>query len=417
MIWTPQAAAAMRRRRQPRSSSSSLIASAAWSTAGATLANLDNAPTGAKALTIARATTRYTCINGVLTSVGNNVIRVGSCGVPIEPSAQNVCLQGQDFTTTWAKSWGPDVVTANAAEAPDGTTTAESWAAGATNAYHDLYQSITLTSAAYVSSVFAKAGSTDWVWFYIAGGNVPNAYFDIKNGVVGTVAGTPHETGIIDCGDGWYRPWISYSGTAAAHIHYLRVAEADGDFLVLGDGSTPNMHLWGAQCELGRYPTSYIPTTTAPITRNADNLTLHTGVAAALDTAGQGTITCTVRIPDYGMQSDATIFSVSDGTSSEVIELKVAAPGDQAEADMRSAAGAAGDANVVVDIADGDEHDLSLAWQGNRLSLKVDGTEAADTNCAVPSGLDALRIGRNVSDAAYLNGWVKNLNIYDKALH
>jgi hypothetical protein len=48
----------------------------------------------------------------------------------------------------------------------------------------------------------------------------------------------------------------------------------------LGDG-TSGVYLWGAQLEAGSYPTSYIPTTSASVTRNADVIS-KTGISSLI---------------------------------------------------------------------------------------------------------------------------------------
>lgn len=193
-------------------------------------------------------------------------------GVLIEGQGTNLCLQSEDFDTTWTKVELTSVDT-NADVALDGTTTADGLVADADDESHGVSQAITLTAVDYTFSVYAKAGDQDWI--YMADSKVVNAtaYFNVDIGLIGTV-GAGATAGIENLPDGWCRCWITYTGTVAAHTHLIYSAPADADNTFAGDASTTNTTLWGAQVELGMFPSSYIATTTTSATRTADDLSM-----------------------------------------------------------------------------------------------------------------------------------------------
>jgi hypothetical protein len=51
--------------------------------------------------------------------------------------------------------------------------------------------------------------------------------------------------------------------------------------VVSSDYGANSTYIWGAQCEAGSYPTSYIPTTSASVTRNADVIS-KTGISSLI---------------------------------------------------------------------------------------------------------------------------------------
>ena len=107
-------------------------------------------------------------------------------------------------------------------------------------------------SGVHTFSVYAKAGTTNWIRLNLSG--VGNAYFDLANGVVGSISGVEKNT-IESVGNGWYRCSIFGNGSSTAPFIFL--AAADNDVNVsAGD----NAYIQDAQVEAGLVATDYIET-------------------------------------------------------------------------------------------------------------------------------------------------------------
>jgi hypothetical protein len=331
--------------------------------------------------------------------LGNGLQPVDDVGLRIEGASQNKCLQSRAFATTWGKLDNGDTVTNNDATGPDGTTSASSLVADATDGDHGVEQDITVTAVKWCFSVWAKKGDKDWL--YLSDETVANAtaYFDLATPAVGTV-GAGCTAGVEDDDDDWIRCWIVFTGTAAAHTFYIQTADADTDKSVQGDGSTKNTYLSDAQCEIGSYPSAPIRTAAAAVTRNA--LDVNRDVA----NIPQGAITLerAFTLPDHTPDAARTIFSLSDGTTDHHITASVAADGS-IDVDSNEDGGNAGHVDIAGDYADGEEHLLRIAIGNGKLFARIDGGAwQTDATASLPAGWTSWKIGRRYDDTLYLQG-------------
>jgi hypothetical protein len=203
---------------------------------------------------------------------------LGSCpNILLEPQRTNLATYSEQFdNASWTKNFGGigsvPVVTPNAGISPSGITNADRIqftlnGGTAVADVSDIRKLITTTSGTYTFSFWVK--SFDGVSSYQMLVRDPNG---ITNQMVVT------------------GEWQRYTITAATYP----TGNASVGFGIRAgqtpvNSNTADILVWGAQLEAGAYATSYIPTTSASVTRNADVISRGNIFTNGLITASGGT--------------------------------------------------------------------------------------------------------------------------------
>jgi hypothetical protein len=224
--------------------------------------------------------------SGLIESVASGVPRIDWLGqscpaLLVEASGQNLALRSEafDVSGTWSQNLGGTgllpAVTANSVISPDGGQTAETivFNRGAGNTISDrsfLEQSFTIpTTGTYTFSVYAKAS---------AAGDVGKQIF-IRLGVGSLIAITLTAN------------WTRYSRVETSLASGSQGVQIGNRGTITADNSV-SVDLWGAQVEVGSVATTYIPTTTAAVTRAADVVSASGALVSGLIGQTAGTIYC-----------------------------------------------------------------------------------------------------------------------------
>jgi len=208
-----------------------------------------------------------------------NPVTGQALGLLIEEQRTNLLTYSATFSNAiWTLTNATLIAAANVA--PDGTQTAFNLASNTATGLQAIAQTVTKAASAiaYTSTIYFKANQYTYSWLQISdgAGNGAIVYFNLTTGAISTaVAGigtafTALSATITSVGDGWYRCNITgTSNTATSLVTQFGSSTNGTSNSVVGNGYN-GVYVWGASSEQGSFATSYIPTTSAQVTRNAD---------------------------------------------------------------------------------------------------------------------------------------------------
>lgn len=278
---------------------------------------------GSGDMTFARTGDTATRVNssGLIETVLANKPRLDytSGGCPkllLEPQRTNLFTYSDQFNdASWTKNQA--TITANSVTSPDGTTNADNLLETATTDTHLVYKTFSATSGTdYSVSVFVKANGRNFAYIYFlaaAGTFVDSkAWFDLSSGTIGTTNSGITST-ITNFGNGWFRITAKRSASAT-NTGYVAIGCSNADNVVSYAGDiTKGIYLYGAQAEASAYATSYIPTTTASVTRNAD-IGANKSSGSSLIGQTSGTMFLDFNKGEDVSNASAILFGIFDST-------------------------------------------------------------------------------------------------------
>jgi hypothetical protein len=323
-----------------------------------------------------------------------------SLGLLIEEARTNIIVSSQSFNSG---GWNQDGIslTASAGTAPDGTNTATSIVQGTANnrTYHFDNSGVT---GSKVFSIFAKANAGTSLEIRSIGSMSPSATATV-NLSSGTVSGFTGAT-IEKYPNGWYRVLLPVSvSTASGSSTYWTIF-----------GPASSVLIWGAQLEAGAFPTSYIPTVAATVTRSADVAQMTGTNFSSWYNQNEGTVFCdfsperTSNATRWAAQFGSTTTTGPNafiigkiGASSLYAETRVSSAGQYSVSQaMTSSRG-----KIAYAVANGSHR---AAFDGT-LATSGTGTFAALSDTI-------LHIGKNVAGTEILCGTITRLVYWPKRL-
>jgi hypothetical protein len=289
----------------------------------------------------------------------------GSCpSLLVEPQRTNLCTYSEDFTNVvWGKFL--TTITPNTTISPSGVQNADTFETSS-NSSGVLFINSFVTSGDKTFSIYAKKGSNDILDMGFTDVTDFTARFNLSSGTL--VSQTSGLTSTItSVGNDWYRLTVSKNISALGSIFLINLTPS----------INKTMFLWGAQLEAGAYPTSYIPTTSASVTRNDDFISKTSATSLIGQTEG------TIFVDFYN--DGNTIynpFSISDGYYGDAIYFEqflgqmYGVIWDGGSQQFSFNAGALSIGN----------HKMAIAYKTNDIAFYIDGVlKATDSSATIPT--------------------------------
>ncbi len=336
-------------------------------------------------------------------------------GILIEESRTNIATYSEQMENA---AWGHylNSVAANVIAAPDGAMTADKIVidSGTHSGGSRLHRILTLAdNSNYTFSFYIKAAEFTSAGIFGQNKTGGNGYFNVSL----TSPTSPQSNSMFsymrstDMGNGWLHFVLVFNSGAGATSPLIAIY-AQCFCGTTGDG-VKGFYLWGAQLEQGSSATSYIPTTTATVTRGSDIFSIPTG--AWYDTS-KGTMLSRYEIPYLTGTNYPGTAVISNGTGANGNILYVNAAAKYKAAQIKSGNiisfnQGAGSGSALAESTPSND---ALAYEANNANFSTNGTIGAiDTAVTVPTSVSTLYIGGDgLGITSKLNGRISTFKYY-----
>jgi hypothetical protein len=371
-------------------------------------------------ITFSRASTgTYEDASGVIQSAASGVARFDhdpatgeSLGLLVEEARTNLQLYSNSPDNTW---WNQPTkaidIVPNSITAPDNTVTAAFFPTGGQFGRNR----ITTTFSFYSLSCFVKASTATSIELSIDSDGASAVCFATytfsANSIVATMGGANSPSRYrnlsatsVNYPNGWIRLCFIFEFYANAGVGINTKYN-----LIGGSG-----YVWGAQLEAGSFPTTYIPTTTATVTRAADLVQItgtnfsswHNQIEGTLVVEtfnGLGGLGGGANLSYLGISAGALQPSLSVGNG---IKYASGSPSNYTRAMGVISGTSVFDSNSLSNPSK-----IAIAYKQDNFAVARAAILALDTSGNVPPGMDTLTLrGVGVTSYKRLTYWPTRLS-------
>jgi hypothetical protein len=335
-------------------------------------------------------------------------------GLLIEEQRTNLLLYSEDLSTVW--NLGTGTVQSNTWTAPTGNLTGDIFTIGSDSTTPS--QSTTITaSATYTLSFFVSKPLTTAAFlrlrFGTAAGSI-SAFVDTSTMSFGVVQAGIVANYIKQIQNNIYQ--VSVRFTYGATDGGSRSLAISG--VVANNSSVPdtgkNIAIWGIQYELGAFPTSYIPTTSATVTRAADNASMVGSNFSSWYNQSEGTVYCTSDSPLTTTTAQMNWYINDGNTNNTMFNRKN--PSNLNATAVVSGGVTQGDITSFSAITAYSTVKSAFAYKLNDLAISVNGASVGTDLAATIPTVDRIHLGQNISNGQILNGHIQSIKYYPTRL-
>lgn len=309
-------------------------------------------------------------------------------GLLIEEQRTNLLLRSSTYSATWIQSNLTPTYNTTETTSPSGDSDATKFVIG--GASGALLQSVTSTAVSHTASVYLKVPSGSTTVDLVMYRNSPFSVVATKTVTVTTA---------------WQR--FDVTGT---------FFDTTSHNFQINFGTNKTVYVWGAQLEVGAFATSYIPTTSAQVTRSADVALIQGSNFSGWYNASQGSFFTNTQIYSSFARNSAG-FDIQDGsTTNNRIIYRQITTGSADQVVIRSGSTTVATLSSGA-VASAGVRKTALRYKLDDFAMTTNDTlPAFDTGGAVPVGVTQMLLGSALAGSEFLNGYIRQIAYYPRTL-